>query len=84
MGEHKEVMHERLYLKQPGTERLRNRSAGRLRHLLSTGWRETDRWHADDYITVRVERSGHAPRTVKPPAPPPASARTSRQGPGQR
>jgi hypothetical protein len=65
--DHREVSHERLYLKQPGTERLRKNAAGRLKHLLSTGWRETDRWHAEDYITVRMERTGVSPSIGKPP-----------------
>lgn len=72
MGEHKEVMHERLYLKEPRSERLRKSAEGRLRHLLSTGWRETERWQAADYITVRVERSGHPPRQARIPRPAPA------------
>jgi hypothetical protein len=72
VGEHREVMHERLYLKEPQSERLRKGAAGRLRHLLATGWRETERWHAADYVTVRVERSGHAPRMNRIPRPAPA------------
>ena len=67
MGDHREVMNERLYLRQPGTERLRKNAAGRLKHLLSTGWRETERWHAENYITVRVERSGVSPTIGKAP-----------------
>jgi hypothetical protein len=69
MAEHHEVRHERLYLREPRTERLRKGAEGRLRYLLSTGWRETERWHADDYITVKVERSGVAPRMMKMPKP---------------
>ena len=46
MADYKEVRHERLYLKEPGTERLRKNSAARLRHLLATGWRETERWYS--------------------------------------
>ena len=52
MADHHEVVHERLYLREPRTERLRKGAAGHLRHLLATGWRETERWHAEDYITV--------------------------------
>ena len=58
MADYKEVRHERLYLKEPGTERIRKNSAARLRHLLATGWRETERWYADRAITVKVERTG--------------------------
>jgi hypothetical protein len=84
MGEHHEVRHERLYLKEPRTERLRKSSAGRLKYLLATGWRETERWHADDYITVKVERSGFAPRMTKLPKVVPPPPRAPRQGFGQR
>jgi hypothetical protein len=84
MGEHHEVMHERLYLKEPRTERLRRSSAARLRYLLATGWRETERWHAEDYITVKVERSGYAPRMTKLPKIIPPPPRPPRQGFGDR
>ena len=87
MGTHHEVVHERLYLKQPGTEKLRKRSAGRLAHLLATGWRETDRWHHEEYVTVRVERSGVSPTIGKAPRIVAADIRPprefNRRGPGQ-
>ena len=70
MAEYREVRHMRLYLKEPRTERLRKSAEGRLRYLLSTGWRE-------------VERSGHAPRMTRLPKPPPQLPRPPRQGPGQ-
>jgi len=87
MAEYREVMHERLYVKEPRTERLRKTAAGHLRHLLSTGWKETERWHADDYVTVRMERTGHAPRMtrmpkVEPPPPRPPRQRFGQGGPG--
>jgi hypothetical protein len=66
MADYKEVRHDRLYLKEPRTERLRKSAQGRLKHLLAEGWRETERWHADDYITVRLERSGVSPWIGKP------------------
>ena len=66
MPDYKEVIHERLYLKEPRTERLRKNAAGHLKHLLDTGWRETERWHADDHITVRLERTGVSPWIGKP------------------
>jgi hypothetical protein len=67
VADHREVIHQRLYLKQPGTERLRKGAEGRLKHLLSTGWRETERWHAEHYITVQVERTGVSPSLGKMP-----------------
>lgn len=86
MAEYLEVIQERLYLKEPRTDRLRKGAAGRLRHLLASGWRETDRWHTEEYVTVRMERRGHAPRMVRLPkvAPPPPRPprRTFGQGPG--
>jgi hypothetical protein len=75
-----QVLHERLHLKEPRTERLRRSAAGHLRHLLATGWRETERWHAADYVTVRLEREGKAPERV--PSAPPAAQRP-RQGNGR-
>ena len=78
MADHREVRHERLYVKQPGTERLRKNAAGRLKHMLSTGWRETERWHAEDYITVRMERTGVSPSIGKPPRAVPAEPRPPR------
>jgi len=87
MADHREVVHERLYLRQPGTERLRKNAAGHLKHMLSTGWRETERWHAEDYITVRMERTGVSPSIGKaprftPPEPRPPRDR-DRTGRGQ-
>jgi len=80
VAEYKEVVHERLYLKVPGGEQLRKTSAGRLKHMLADGWRETQRWDHPEHVTVRLERTGHAPTMKilpKPPAPPP---RAPRQG----
>jgi hypothetical protein len=87
MAEYREVMHERLYVKEPGTERLRKGAAGHLRHLLATGWKETERWHAQDYVTVKMERSGHAPLMtrmpkIEPPPPRPPRQRFGQGGPG--
>src|SRR5438132_12324521 len=82
MAEHHEVRHMRLYLSEPNSERLRKTAAGRLRYMVSTGWRETERWHAPNYITVKMERSGHVPRMTKLPKPPPPPARLPRAGPG--
>jgi hypothetical protein len=85
MGDHREVIHERLYVKQPGTERLRKGAAGRVKHLLSTGWRETERWHAEHYITVQFERTGVSPHLGKIPKYTPSERPPrdmNRRGPG--
>ncbi len=82
MGQHHEVIHERLYLKEPRTNRLRKRSAARLRHLLASGWRETDRQPSPDYIMVRLERSGVAPLMTRMPKVEQVE-RPPRRGPGQ-
>jgi len=73
MSDYKEVRHEHLYLKEPGTEHIRKTAEGRVRYLLASGWRETYRDTGPDYITVRFERTGHAPRMTRLPkiAPPP-------------
>jgi len=80
VGEHKEVRYERLYVKVPGTDRLRKNAASRLRHLLNTGWRETERSQSGDYIRVRVERTGHMPEFVRIKEAPPPPPRERRQG----
>jgi hypothetical protein len=85
MAEYREVRHVHLYVKEPGTERLRKTAQGLLRHLLATGWREVERWHARDYLTVRVERTGRAPLMTTMPkieAPPPRTRRFGDRGPG--
>jgi hypothetical protein len=64
-----ELIRERLYLKEPGTKRLRKGSAGQLRHLLATGWRETDRSYATNYVAVLLERDSTGPEMVRPAIP---------------
>jgi hypothetical protein len=83
VGQYNEVMHQRLYLKEPNTERIRKTSAGELKHRLATGWRETERWFADRYITVRLERSGVDPAIGKLPVIPPPPPRTGRRDPNR-
>ena len=73
MAEHRETRYQRLYLKEPGTDRIRKEAAGGLAHKLSTGWHESERWHSEHYITVKLERSGVDPALgTLPPIPPPA------------
>src|SRR4051794_625051 len=68
MGDHKEVLYERLYVKVPGTDKLRKTAAARLKHLLANGYREIDRTQAPDSIVVHVERTGVAPLKARLPA----------------
>lgn len=79
MAQYNEVRHDRLYLKEPRTERLRKGATGQLKHMLATGWRETERWYTDRYITVRMERSGVDPAIGKLPNIPPPPPRISRR-----
>jgi len=67
MPDYKEVLHERLYVRVPGTDKLRKTAAARLKHLLANGWRETDRSQTPDHVMVRFERTGHAPMKARLP-----------------
>ena len=67
MSDYKEVIHERLYVRVPGTDKLRKTAAARLQHLLANGWRETERAQQPDHIWVRFERTGHAPLKARLP-----------------
>jgi hypothetical protein len=67
MPDYKEVTHERLYVRVPGTDKLRRTAAARLKHLLANGWRETERVQETDFVRVRLERTGHAPMRARLP-----------------
>jgi hypothetical protein len=67
MGDHREVLYERLYVKVPGTDKLRKTAAARLKHLLANGYREIERTQAPDHIVVHVERTGIAPLKARLP-----------------
>lgn len=69
MADYKEVRVERLYLKEPNTDKLRKNAAGRHRHLLAVGWREVERKPQIDHIWVRYERSGPTPLKLRLPRP---------------
>jgi hypothetical protein len=56
MAMRNEVSTLRLYLKSPGTDRLRKGSAATLRHLLASGWHETHRTTDAGHVVVRLER----------------------------
>ncbi len=84
MADYKEVLYDRLFVKVPGTDRLRKRAAGRLKHLLASGWRETDRRVEPEYVVVRLERSGQKPTLTEIPKTPPPPPRAPRGRDGQR
>jgi hypothetical protein len=67
MSDYKQVLHERLYVRVPGTDKLRKTAAGRVKYLLANGWREIERAPTPDYIQVRFERTGHAPMKARLP-----------------
>ena len=67
MPDYREITHERLYVRVPGTDKLRKTAANRLKHLVATGWRETDRQQFPDHMMVRFERTGHAPMRARLP-----------------
>lgn len=67
MADYKEVLHERLYVRVPGTDKLRRTATARLKHLLANGWREVERNQDTDFLRVRLERSGHAPMKARLP-----------------
>ena len=67
MSDYKEVLHERLYVRVPGTDKLRKTAAARLQHLLANGWRETERNLTADSLPIRFARTGQAP--MKPRLP---------------
>jgi hypothetical protein len=67
MADYREILHERLFVRVPGTDRLRKTAAARLKHLLATGWRETERKQQPDHVWVRFERTGHAPMQARLP-----------------
>ena len=43
MADYREILHERLYVRVPGTDKLRKTAANRHKHLLANGWRELER-----------------------------------------
>ena len=67
MADYKQILHERLYVRIPGTDKLRKTASNRLKHLLANGWRETERTPTPDHLMVRLERTGHAPMKARLP-----------------
>jgi hypothetical protein len=67
MADYREILHERLYVKVPGTDKLRKTASNRQKHLLANGWRELDRQQRADHVMVTFERTGHAPMKARLP-----------------
>jgi D-tyrosyl-tRNA(Tyr) deacylase len=67
MADYREILHERLYVRVPGTDKLRKTAANRQKHLLANGWRELDRQQRPDHVMVTFERTGHAPLKARLP-----------------
>jgi hypothetical protein len=67
MADYHEILHERLYVKVPGSDKLRKTATNRLKHLESSGWRELERDKRADHIMVKFERTGHAPMKARLP-----------------
>lgn len=83
MADYKEVLHERLYVKIPGGDKLRKTAAARLKHLVAAGWRETDRFQRADHLEVRLERTGVAPMQARRPRYVPEQRFERRRGGGR-
>jgi hypothetical protein len=71
MADYREILHERLYVKVPGSDALRKTAANRQKHLLANGWRELVRQQRVDHVMVTFERTGHAPMKARLPKPVP-------------
>ncbi len=85
MADYREILHERLYLREPGTDRLRKTAAARLKHLAAVGWREVERQQLADHLMLRFERTGHPPMKARIPKRGPEvkiERRPRRDGPG--
>ncbi len=67
MADYKEILHERLFVTVPGTDKLRKTAAARMKHLLGSGWREVERTLRPDHVMVRFERTGRAPLKARLP-----------------
>lgn len=79
----KEVRYERLYLKVPGTDRLRKGAAGRVKHLEADGWKEVERHVKVDHVAIRFERMGVPPLRLRLPKGPKEEERFERRPRGR-
>lgn len=82
MADYREVIHERLYVKTPGSDKLRRTAEGRLKRLLADGWHELERWQRADHIEVKLQRTGVAPLRARRPRPAPEERFDRRRGGG--
>jgi hypothetical protein len=80
VADFKQVRVEHLYLKVPGSDKLRKTAAGRHTHLLAAGWREVDRKPNIDHVSVRYERTGPTPLKSRLPRPDTEAQRMDRRG----
>jgi hypothetical protein len=78
MADYREVIHERLYVKTPGSDALRKNAEGRLKRLTAEGWRELERWQRADHVEVKLERTGVVPMRARRPRPAPEQQRYER------
>jgi hypothetical protein len=69
MADYREILHERLYVKVPGSDALRKTAANRQKHQLANGWRELERQQRVDHEKETIERTGHAPIKARLPKP---------------
>jgi hypothetical protein len=83
MADHREVIVERLYVKVPGTDKLRKNAGARLRHMLANGWREIGRSQNADHVAVTLERTGVPPLKTRLPRAAPAIQFRERRPRGQ-
>lgn len=67
MPDYREILHERLYVRVPGTDKLRKTASNRQKHLLANGWRELERQQRPDHVMIMFERTGHAPMKARLP-----------------
>ncbi|MFM8943667.1 MAG: hypothetical protein ACKOI0_00105, partial [Actinomycetota bacterium] len=80
--DHREVRTERLYVKVPGSDKLRRTAAARLQHLLADGWREIERTSKVDHVQVTFERMGPIPLRLRLPKGPQVEERPERRRSG--
>jgi hypothetical protein len=79
MADHKELRTERLYVKVPGSDKLRRTAAARLQHLLAAGWKEIERTSKVDHVQITFERMGPIALRLRLPKGPQEEERPERR-----